>query len=434
MKKIILSITICLFTIQSFAQITVIAPGDKRIDKAKLKDFSNITMDYTRRGADARSRLIGKYEITQKYDNKTLEVITALNYENKSIPKLKHIVANADNFNPISLQFLNMYMILELNFSNKITGVEQASGSEVKTPFTEEMKDGYFDNNIIPYLLPALPLKEGFRAKLPVYNYFAKNQDDKFYNAIIIGVNSEVKYSHFTGNHNVWQVMVLDDDTKETTTYFIEKETGKLWEIFHKDSDGDYNVFTYNESDYNPLKNKFNKEETLKLVTNGKSIIKGQAFARDNNNKVYGVNLAKKQFAPKGTIIVLIPYTPYFEEWNNANQQKKNSLYTPPTLPLPKGAEKCIIETKVIDDEGHFEFSKLMPGKFLITTTFDFGHTAYNTTVVGYTDYFYNGYYNGSTEITNTESYGVTLDAKIKKVGEIKKDGETIEIKMKRSL
>lgn len=434
MKKITLSILISLFTIDSFAQITIL-PNDQIINKSLLK-FGIITMDYSIQ-SNGNISLEGKYEIAINSDNKILEVYTMLNNKNKYFNKLTHSVSDANSLKPISLQSINSNNQLELKFSDEVTGFQQDTGDATKTMIKEKMKDGYFDINFYPYILPALPLAENFKAKIPVYNYNANSEDKKFATVRIIDVKSDVHNATFTGDHNVWRVLVLDDVSQKTTSYFIDKETRTFWKILYNEN-GDLHIFTNNESDFNPLKNKFDKTATLNLVTKGKSVIKGQAFARDDKNSigVLGVKVAnvdKKQFADKGVKIILTPYTPYFEEWNKANEPKKNSVYTAPVLPLPKGAELCIIETTVIDDEGHFEFSNLMPGKYLITTAFEFNHAASITNVIGYNEYFTNGYYLGSTDITKTEHYNMNINAKIKKLVEIKKDGEIVKVKLKKS-
>lgn len=435
MKKILLSITICLFTIESFAQITIL-PNDKIINKSLFK-FGITAMDYSIQ-SNGNISLVGKYEIAINYDNKALEVYTSLTKNDGGFPELKHTVSDANTLKPISLESLNIDSRLELKFSDEITGFQQGSGSKTKTSINEKMKEGYFDINTIPYILPALPLKENFKAKIPVYNYYANNENEKFTAVTIIDVQTDIHYATYTGNHNVWRAVIFDNTTQKSTSYFIDKVTGKFWKILYSDHNGDLHVFTNNESDYNPLKNKFDKEATLNLVTKGNAVIKGQAFARDNKNSisVLGakvVNTDKKQFAEKGTKIILTPYTPYFEEWNKANEPKKNSVYTPPTLPLPKGAELCVIETTVMDDEGHFEFSQLMPSKYLITTAFEFSHAASTTTVIGYNDYFTNGYYTGSNVVTNTEHYNMNINAKVKKIVEISKEGEIVILKLKKS-
>ncbi len=436
MKKIVLSITISLFTTCSFAQITIL-PGDQIINKSMLK-LGITTMDYSIH-RNGKITLVGKYEVAVKSDNKALEVFTTLSKNDKSFPKIKHLVCDANSLKPIICKTLSIDSKLELKFSDKITGFEEERGSETKTTINEKMKDGYFDINTYPYILPALPLTEGFRAKIPVYNYSAINEAEKFSTVIILNVKSDIYYATFTGNHNVWQVIVLDNTSQKTTTYFIDKETRKLWEILYSDANGDLNVFTNNESDYNPLKNKFDKDATLDLVTKGKAVIKGQAFARDNKNALVLLNKTivsadKKQFAVKGTKIILTPYTAYFEEWNKANEPKKNSLYIPPALPLPKGAELCFIETTVIDDEGHFEFSNLKPGKYLLTTIFKFDHASHSTSVVGYEDYYRNGYYQGTSTLTNTNYFDVVADATIKKIVEVKNDAEIVTVKLKKAL
>lgn len=60
----------------------------------------------------------------------------------------------------------------------------------------------------------------------------------------------------------------------------------------------------------------FNKEETLELIAKGHSTIKGEAFAKDNQAPIKGIaiiNINKKQPAPVGTEVVLIPYTSFLK-------------------------------------------------------------------------------------------------------------------------
>jgi hypothetical protein len=65
------------------------------------------------------------------------------------------------------------------------------------------------------------------------------------------------------------------------------------------------------------------------MVTKGNSVISGEAFAKDDRSGVDNrklridiLNVNKKQFAPKGTKVVLLPYTEYFKEWMELNKNK----------------------------------------------------------------------------------------------------------------
>ena len=91
------------------------------------------------------------------------------------------------------------------------------------------------------------------------------------------------------------------------------------------------------------------------------------------------MNTAKKQYAPKGTEILLFPNSAYYDEWLDVNKksEKKRKLLE---VPLDPDFGHSIKRTKIYDDEGHFEFADLMPGNYIIMTSFDFTNS-YNYSV-----------------------------------------------------
>ena len=434
MKKLILISTLQIFSIFTFGQ-KIILPGDKSINKSLLKSATHI-LDYS---SISKGNLIniGYYKIEVNYNNQNLDVNTTLFFNNKDKPWKDHYVANGNSFNPVSVESARSDRSLFLNFGNDITGSHQDHNRNKKTIIKEKSKGSFFDISIYPYLLSALPLTEGYKANIPVYDYEALSADKKFSNVKITGVYADDHVSSFTGTHKIWRVEVYEESTQNTYQYYIDQKTGKFWKIFFNTIGGNLIELKNNESDYNPLKSKFNLESTQKLITQGKSIIKGQAFARDNKNGgglqgMAVLNVNKKQVAGKGTIIVLTPYTAYFKEWNKVNDA--NYKKGMPTLPLPEGAKDCAKETTVIDDDGNFEFTNLMAGEYLLTTSFLYEHSATSTSVIGQTDYFTNDIYQGSNAITSSKNFMADVKAKVKKVVKIEKDGEVVNVKLKKTL
>jgi hypothetical protein len=181
-------------------------------------------------------------------------------------------------------------------------------------------------------------------------------------------------------------------------------------------------------------KAKFDKKHTMQLVTGGKSVIKGQAFARDNESGIKGIavlNINKKQFAPRGTTVVLIPYTDYYKEWIEVSKKygKQGKV-----VQLPKEAKECIRVVQITNDEGNFEFNNLMPGQYLLYSQFGYQHTQHASEVVGRKDYYVNNSYQGSSDILSYFTYGVNASAYVDKVVTIKNDGDVEHIKLKRTL
>jgi len=82
----------------------------------------------------------------------------------------------------------------------------------------------------------------------------------------------------------------------------------------------------------------------------------------------------------------------------------------------------------------YFEFVNLMPGDYLIFAEIGYVHTSRRTEVVGYTDTYVNGLYQGTSENTTVRSYVGNTSATVKKVVKIEKEGETVEVKLKKTL
>lgn len=177
----------------------------------------------------------------------------------------------------------------------------------------------------------------------------------------------------------------------------------------------------------------FDKEVVLKMINEGSAAIHGQAFAKDNQSSIKGMavlNINKKQVAPRGTNIMLIPYTEYFKAWLALNKKlsKKGQ-----SVPLSEDALQCIKTTQVIDNEGHFEFTGLQPGKYYLYTQFGYRQTKSATYTTGYVDHYIGNSYQGTTELTNTYHYDVTGDAYINKTVTIDTEGQVVKANLKRT-
>lgn len=175
----------------------------------------------------------------------------------------------------------------------------------------------------------------------------------------------------------------------------------------------------------------FNKEETLKMVTAGQSVIAGQLFAKDSPNKgVALMNINKRQYAPIGTQVVLMPYTAYFKEYVELSKKlrKQNRAVT-----LPDEAVQCLRVTRVQDATGGYAFSNLMPGEYLLMTNFGYVHTTSHTETVGQTNSYVNGNYIGSTPLTQRFWDGQGASAAIEKLVTIETNGETKKADLKKT-
>jgi len=429
---------ICLLQVVTFYSLaqTKISLGDKSVDKSFLKS-ETFVMGYSIKKNDTYIE-IGNYETKITADTKRIDVKTTLLFHNSDIQWKDHFISDANSLGPISSNSNRSGdRNLTLSFSNTITG-EFQNKSGNKTPIKENRNENFFDISMYPFILKALPLDSGYKATIPVYDYEALELKNRYCNVVIKEIKTDVYISDFTGEHKVWRVSVFEESTKNNLLYYIDKSTRKFWKISIMSNKGDAILLKNKETDFNPFQNIFNEEETLKLVNDGNTTIEGVAYARDNENEgalkgMAVLNINKKQFAPKGTTVVLMPYTAYFKEWMELNK-KQSKIKNAKPIPLPKEAFDCFKFTTIYDDDGHFEFTNLLPGDYLLSTSFGYTHTSKRTEVTGMSDVYYKGNYVGSNVYTSVFSYSVAGQANVQKVISIEKNGEKLQVKLKKTL
>lgn len=414
-----------------FAQ-TVLTPAANPFEKKWIKKGTTEMACYAKSGAQWTP--IGSFDITVRETDNRLLVSTLLKLNNSDSKWVDTSISELGSLKPVYRSSFTPDRNMVLHFGKEVSGYYLDKSANKKTAVKELVSNNFFESYTYPYLLAALPLSAGFKTSMSVYDYKPGiNVNTK--NVVVEEVKSNVYKSDLTGEHKVWQVSVWEEATEDKYVYSIDKENRRLWkiEVFSK---GQHILMLDKENDYNPFTTRFDKEKTLAMIKSGKSVIAGEAFARDNENEgLLGgkaiLNINKKQYAQKGTSIILIPYTDYFKEWVKLNESSRKKGRS---IPLSKEAAGCIKVTTVYDDKGSFEFVNLLPGEYLLYTEFGYVHTSVRTEIVGYTDTYINGMFQGSSANTEVKRYGSNAVAGIKKVVEIKADGEKVSVKLKKTL
>lgn len=90
---------------------------------------------------------------------------------------------------------------------------------------------------------------------------------------------------------------------------------------------------------------------------------------------------------------------------------------------MSKDAAACIKVAAVYDDKGSFEFVNLMAGEYLLYTEFGYVHTSVRTEIVGYTDTYINGMFQGSSANTEVNRYSSNAVAGIKRWWRLRRMG-----------
>ncbi len=193
------------------------------------------------------------------------------------------------------------------------------------------------------------------------------------------------------------------------------------------------------ETDVNPIKNPFNADETMAMITKGTSSIKGQASTRISEKRMLG---NKTQFAPKGSIVTLMPNTQYFKEWldfNLAIGKTDSPTYSNGKLikgcayPLPPEVREQSIVTDVIDDKGNFVFQNLKPGEYLVWVGFVANkYTRTTRTPTGnYSISIYEDGTGSANQIIDVKNWMSQQNIINHQYVTVKKEGETVSIKLK---
>ena len=433
MKRNYLCYIIFLFCSSSLTAQLKLLPDANNFDKKFLKDIKYEMACF----ALLRGKEIEVSSFVVQIQKKTglLSVYTSLKMYSTGEQWIDTSVADANTLKPVYRSSHNPNRELMLKYRKKVTGFSLIKKTNERIQIKEQVKESFFDSYIYPYILGALPLSSGYKGNLPVYD-FKPGSTNNIKNTRIEEVKSNMYESEMTGEHQVWQVSIFEELSGEKYDYFIDKEDRKLWKINILAADGQKYILYNKELDYNPIKSVFDKKETLRLIESGSAVIKGVTYKKDNENEgllsgIAILNINKKQFAPIGTSVLLFPYTEYFKEWISLNEKLRKKGRS---IPLSKEAAECIKATTVYDNDGHFEFTGLMPGSFMLYTEFGYVHTSLRTEVIGYTDTYINGMFAGSSERTTSYREGSNAVASIKKIITIRKAGEKIEIKLKQTL
>lgn len=412
---------------------TALKPGDNSFDKKWLKSGKYEMACFSLDGGMNKTE-ISSFVIEINSGSGPLAIYTTLKVPGSNDHWRDTSIVDGNTFRPVYRSSFNRNREMVLKYDKEVTGHYYDKQTKKRSAIKEPVKEAFFDSYSYPYLLALLPLASGYNADMTVYDYKPGNATN-IKKTLIEEVKNSLYVSELTGEHKSWQVSVYEQATDEKYEYYIDKETRRLWkvEVFSK---GQHILMVDKELDYNPFKTTFDKVATLKMLKSGSAVISGEAFARDNQNEgalggIAVLNVNKKQYARAGTKIVLIPYTAFFKEWMKVNEASRKKGRA---IPLPAEVAECMKVTTVYDDKGHFEFVNLMPGEYLLYTEFGYTHTSIRTEVTGYSDKYINGLYQSTYTHTTTNAYDVNASAGIKKVVTIKKEGEKVEVKLRKTL
>jgi len=407
----------------------IIAPGGSEINTSFLKPQKSLYTVYYVKDTSWTKKGTMTYDIT--YDANQL--IYNYKYTDKSNEwsVSRTSIADAKTLKSISYQSESSNSKLNLEFGNTIKGNYYSKKTKKNKILNLKTPSSFIDFNLADNMMTTLPLTVGYKGTFSQF-YYDDNTDTLVSNYRIKEVKSYAYRSPKTGNHDTWLASVLEESTGAIYNFVIDKKDHRLWQREMSLGNGMWEICINEELDYQPIKNQFNKEQSIKQISTGNSVITGTAYAKDNTGKKLGglVNTAKKQFAPKGTEITLFPNSAYYEEWVEVNKKIKKQGKIP-EVPLDVNFGTAIKKTKVYDDEGHFEFADLLPGTYVIMASFDFTNSYNYSYVTGYTNYYNYWGYTGSNTNYGSAKQHYRDQANVEKLVTIDRDGDTKDINLR---
>ncbi len=428
MKRYIFILTLSLLPYFAFCQKTVV-PGSPDIKASYLKPEKSLyTVYYVK---DTSWTKMGSLAYDISVSNNQLSLTYKYTDKSNEWSKQRVSIADAKTLRPISYKSEGTEIKLDLNFAETITGNYYSKKTKKEKQLNLQPNSKFIDFNLADHFITTLPLDVGYKAVIPQF-YYDEKSDVLITNYIVKEVKSYIYYSPRTGKHDTWLATVLEESTGAIYNYVVDKKDHRLWQREMSMGKGMWEICVNEEIDYQPIKNAFDKEQAMRQITKGNSVIIGTAYAKENSGKKLGglVNTAKKQFAPKGTEITLFPNSAYYEEWVTVNKKIKKQGKMP-EVPLDVNFGYGIKKAKVYDDEGHFEFLDLMPGTYVVMASFDFTNSYNYSYVSGYTNYYNYWGYTGSTTHYGSSRQQYRDKANVEKEVTIAKDGEKKEVNLK---
>lgn len=174
---------------------------------------------------------IGEVSTQILTDINYITIVTEVKMKNSKEPWIDTTIANIPTLRPIRHASYNMQRDMVLNFGKVVTGFYYDKLKQQNYPVSDTTSKEYFDSNLYPALVAWLPLKEGYKQDISIYDYNSSGKIGVI-KASIKNVASGTYESTKSGIKNVWIVTVADEignGKNDFMTYYIDKKDRKLW-------------------------------------------------------------------------------------------------------------------------------------------------------------------------------------------------------------
>ncbi|NML21171.1 hypothetical protein HHL16_09815 [Pseudoflavitalea sp. G-6-1-2] len=417
-----------LLPLASLAQ-KIVLPGSTEVNTSRLKPGTSLYTIYYVKGETWTKK--GTYTNEISISGNELRFVADFKDETNKWYKRSASVVDAKTLNAISYKFEGSKRNYNLTFGNTITGKIQYPNGAKEKQISVKKPGSFVDYNVAEIFFTTLPLDVGYKATIPEF-YYVDHPDSLLSNYIIKDVKSYIHRSPKTGNHDSWLVSVLEQSSGAYYTYIIDKKDYRIWQREMPAGGGIMEICVNEELDYQPIKAKFSKELALQQLNSGNSVIMGTAFARDHgNSRLQVININKAQYAPKGTVVTILPNSAYIEEWKDVNKKIRRGKKLP-EVPIDPNVQACVKQTTVYDNKGHFEFTNLMPGEYILLTSFGYTHQYSYQYYAGTSSLVHpSGAVLSSSPIYKSANAATGARAEIELKVTIKNDGDKVDVNLK---
>lgn len=226
--KLIFTTIIVFLTLMAHAQTTLV-PGENIVDKKWLSSQTYQMAWYALK--DTMRFEIGKTTTKIAIDNKSIAVVTTITMKQNPVTWIDSTIANKKDLSPVYHSSYNAQRDMVLNFGPVVTGFYRDKINNNTTIIGDTTKEKYFDSNIYPVLLTWLPLQEGYKKDISIYD-FKPGSKTGVIKATIHDVKKRSFQTAHSGKREVWVLTVSDEisgGTGNINTYYIDVATRKLW-------------------------------------------------------------------------------------------------------------------------------------------------------------------------------------------------------------
>lgn len=218
-KLSLFAILFSMMTSIVYAQDVFQTPAHNNIDHSLVKDETYKMKWFAVK--DTAKIEIGEVSTQISKKEKTLSVTTTVTMKNQP-DWVDESVSEIKNFQPVKHTSYNMQRDIELNFAKtNVTGFYLDKADNNKITINETVKNDYFDSNLYPQLIRWMPLKQGYKTEISIFDYNPKTAI-----GVIKAYVLDTKQDKLN-NIDVWVVTATDDISSKqaVSKYYIDMKT-----------------------------------------------------------------------------------------------------------------------------------------------------------------------------------------------------------------